>query len=102
MATKNQMSDLREHLFNTLEALSDKEKPMAIERAAAICDVAQVLVNTAKVEVQYLGVVGQQGISDFFPAAEEHRKRALPAAPQPHDKTGIRSVRTIEPKERQA
>ena len=33
---KNKIEDLRNHLFATLEALSDKENPMEIERALAI------------------------------------------------------------------
>ena len=32
---KNTLQDLRDHLFATLEALSDTEKPMEIERAKA-------------------------------------------------------------------
>ncbi|KVT04472.1 hypothetical protein WT24_23535 [Burkholderia sp. MSMB1078WGS] len=52
---------LRNHLFNALEALTDKEKPMEIERAKAIADVAQVIINSAKVEVEHLKVAGGKG-----------------------------------------
>lgn len=48
--------DLREHLFATLAALRDEEKPMDIERAKAIVDVAQVIINSAKVEVDFLRI----------------------------------------------
>lgn len=48
---KNKISDLRDHLFETLEALKDPDKPMEIERAKAISDVAQTIINSAKVEV---------------------------------------------------
>lgn len=51
---KNKIEDLRNHLFETIEALKDAEKPMDIERAKAIADVAQVVVNSAKVEVDFL------------------------------------------------
>jgi hypothetical protein len=51
---KNKITDLRNHLFETIEALKDAEKPMDIERAKAIADVAQVIVNSAKVEVDFL------------------------------------------------
>ena len=34
---KNKMTDLRNHLFATLEALQDTDNPMEIERAKAIC-----------------------------------------------------------------
>ncbi len=55
------MSDidtLREHLFDTLKALKDQDKPMEIERAKAITDTAQVIINCAKVEVDFLKANG--------------------------------------------
>lgn len=55
---KNKMTDLRNHLFATLEALQDPDKPMEIERARAVADVGRVLVETAKVEVAFLNAVG--------------------------------------------
>lgn len=55
---KNKMTDLRNHLFATLEALQDTEKPMDIERAKAICQVGSVLVASAKVEVDFINAVG--------------------------------------------
>jgi len=51
---KNKIDDLRNHLFATLEALQDKEAPMELDRAKAIADVATVVVNSAKVEVEFL------------------------------------------------
>lgn len=51
---KNKMSDLRNHLFETLEALKDEEKPMDLARAKAISEVAQTLINCAKVEIEFL------------------------------------------------
>ncbi len=54
---KNKMTDLRDHLFATLEALQDQDKPMDIERAKAIADVAKVLVDSAKVEVMFINAM---------------------------------------------
>lgn len=54
----NDINALRLHLFNTLAALQDKANPMAIERAKAISDVAQVIINSAKVEVDFAKVTG--------------------------------------------
>lgn len=51
---KNRIEDLRAHLFSTLSALRDSEKPMEVDRARAIADVAQVIVNSAKVEVDFI------------------------------------------------
>ncbi len=71
---KNNIEALRRHLFETLEALKDKENPMDIERAKAISEVSQVIINTAKVEVQYAQATGlrttgflQDGSEDALP-----------------------------------
>lgn len=78
---KNKISDLRDHLFETLEALKDKDQPMDIERARAISDVAQVIINTAKVEVDLVKAVGGSAPGGaFFNLPEESRD--LPKLPQ--------------------
>jgi hypothetical protein len=65
---KNKLEDLRDHLFATLEALQDEEKPMALDRAKAIADVAQVLINSAKVEVDYVRATDAAAAGgSFFP-----------------------------------
>lgn len=64
---KNRIDDLRNHLFATLEALQDDENPMALERAKAIAEVAQVLVNTAKVEVDFLRATDSRDGTGFIP-----------------------------------
>lgn len=63
---KNKIEDLRNHLFACLESLADTEKPMEIERAKAIADVAQVIINSAKVEVDFINKVGGVG-TNFIP-----------------------------------
>jgi hypothetical protein len=63
---KNKMTDLRDHLFATLEALQDESKPMDIDRAKAIAEVGKVLVDSAKVEVMYLKVMDGDGQSTGF------------------------------------
>jgi hypothetical protein len=60
------MSDLRNHLFETLEALKDEEKPMDLERAKAISEVAQVIINSAKVETEFLKVIDARPGNEFF------------------------------------
>lgn len=64
---KNKIDDLRNHLFETLEALKDEEKPMDIERARAVADVAKVIVESAKVEVAFLKTTGALSASGFIP-----------------------------------
>lgn len=53
--------DLRRHLFETLEALRDKKEPLDIDRAEAIAHVAQTIVNTGRLECDYLEVLGGEG-----------------------------------------
>ena len=64
---KNKIDDLRNHLFETLEALKDKDEPMELERARAVADVAKVIVESAKVEVSLLKVTGGLQGSGFIP-----------------------------------
>ena len=64
------INDLREHLFATLEGLRDKENPLDIERAKAVADVAQVVINSAKVEVEHMKVnAAFDGTGFIAPAA---------------------------------
>lgn len=58
---KNKIEDLRNHLFVTIEALLDENKPMDLDRAKAVADVAQVMINSAKVEVDFMRVTGGTG-----------------------------------------
>jgi hypothetical protein len=63
---KNTMTDLRNHLFEVMEALKDEEKPIDIDRAKAVCLVSQQLVDTAKVEVAFLEATGARNTSKFM------------------------------------
>ncbi|MNF49281.1 hypothetical protein D3C84_305490 [compost metagenome] len=67
---KNKMTDLRNHLFATLEALQDPDKPMDIDRAKAIADVGRVLVDSAKVEVMFINATdGEIKTTGFIESA---------------------------------
>jgi hypothetical protein len=79
MPVHNKIDDLRNHLFETLEALKDEEKPMELERAKAIADVAKVLVESAKVEVSFLKVTGALRSTDFLPVGDEEPRQLPPA-----------------------
>ena len=63
---KNTIDDLRNRLFATIEALIDPENPMSLDQAKAINQTAQTLINSAKVEVDYLEATGQEVGGDFF------------------------------------
>lgn len=68
MTKKYEIDDLRNHLFETMAALRDPVKPMEVERANAVVKVAQAIIGTAKVEVDYMKNVGGKG-SGFIPEA---------------------------------
>jgi hypothetical protein len=55
---KNKLTDLRNHLFETLEALKDQDNPMDVDRAKVISEVGQTLINSAKLELQFLELTG--------------------------------------------
>ncbi len=82
MPAKNKIDDLRDHLFETLEALKDEEKPMDIARAQAVANVANAIIESAKVEVSFLKVTGALKSTDFLPTDvdEPLPARALPRA----------------------
>lgn len=77
---KNRITDLRNHLFETLEALKDSEKPMELDRARAVADVARAVIESAKVEVEFLNVTGALQSTDFLPVPEETRPKLAEAA----------------------
>lgn len=60
------MLDLRNHLFETLEALKDEDKPMEIQRAHAISHVARTIIESAKMEIQFLKATGADTDGEFF------------------------------------
>ena len=64
---RNKINDLRNHLFSTLEALQDTDNPMDIDRAKAISDVAQVIINSAKIEVDFIKATGRSEGTGFIP-----------------------------------
>ena len=58
---KHSIDDVRGHLFAALERLQDNDNPMDIDRAKTIAQVAGVLVDTARVEVDFCRVTGGTG-----------------------------------------
>lgn len=72
---KNKIEDLRDHLFETIEMLKSKE--IDIETAKVITEVGQVIVNSAKTEVDFMKVVGGIGEGSGFIPLEERKQKAL-------------------------
>lgn len=55
---KNTMADLRNHLFEVLERLKDPDPatPMDVPTAESIVNVAKTLIDSARVENEYIGL----------------------------------------------
>ena len=52
---RNKINDLRNHLFEVIEMLKDEEEnSMTIEKTETIAQVAQVIINTGKLETDYI------------------------------------------------
>lgn len=60
---------LREHLFDALDSL--KAGTMDVEKAKAVSEIAQTIVNTAKVEVDFMLARGSDRGTGFVPEAIE-------------------------------
>lgn len=73
------LDDLREQLFETLKDLRAKDKPMEVERAKAISEVAQTFINSAKAEVDFVKATG----ADSTELPVFGVKKALPAPGTP-------------------
>lgn len=73
------INDLREHLFATLEALRDEKRPMEVERARAIAQVAQTVIESAKVEVSYMRELEAKG-TGFLSSDEPAKPRLVKQA----------------------
>ena len=72
------INDLRETLFDTLQGV--KAGNIDLDRAKAISELSQNIINTAKVEIDYLKAGGNvvSGFMDIKPSAP-----VLTSGPQP-------------------
>lgn len=64
----NDITKLRNVLFETLDALRNKENPLEIERAKMINETAQTIINSAKVEVDFVRATGNATTTKFLDA----------------------------------
>ena len=79
----NSIADLRKHLFDTITALKDDKKPMDLDRAKTIADVAQVVINSAKVEVDFMRMRGEGSKgTGFIPEERQIEEPATPGQPR--------------------
>jgi len=71
------IADLRQTLFDTIDAV--KNGTLDVEKARVIDQVSKTIVETAKVEVDYIRVIGE-GETTFLPP-KAGRPPALPGTP---------------------
>ena len=70
---RNKLEDLRNHLFEQLEKLSDDDiladndkLQKEIQRTDAMCKIGNVLVQSAKAEIDFLKMIGTEGTGTGF------------------------------------
>lgn len=70
---RNKIEDLRNLLFEQIEKLMDDESDTEKEtaRAEAIANLASVIVNSAKVEIDFLKMMGTEGTGTGFIPVEK-------------------------------
>lgn len=93
-AKTHTVDDLRTRLFDAIDAV--KTGALSIDQARQISDLAQVVVNSAKVEVDHLRLV-DGARSKFLPAPEHTAEPPEPdqtqqTTPKPAWPAGIKGV----------
>ena len=77
--SKRNIESLRGHLFKVLESLDDDAKPLDIARQRAVCETAQTLINSLKVEVELHAIL--RGAIDVPFVESQSNERASSADP---------------------
>jgi len=93
MSTTPHINELRQHLLDTLADLRNTQNPMEPDRARAVAQVAGVLVDSARVEVDYIKATGQD-VAAFL-----ERPAALPSpsdTPTAHNPFPVSRRHTLE------
>jgi hypothetical protein len=88
------LDDLRERLFDAIDGV--KNGTLAVDKARAINDLGQAVINSAKVEVDYLRVSAQKqsrfigSSAPALPAPGGEGAPPAPATPLPNGIVGVR------------
>lgn len=83
----NDIDTLRAHLFDTIKAV--KDGTLGVDKAKSISELAQVLVNTAKVECEHMRLTESKG-TGFIPERIEELKPGQPRLVRGHAQSGSR------------
>lgn len=90
----NDITALRSVLFDTLQRLNDPENPMPVDRAKAVGEISQTIINTAKVELEHMRITRGRGtgfMGAAIPAPEE------PIPPDERDDALLPGAATTSP-----
>ena len=77
---RNKINDLRDHLFAALERLDNDELTQdelnkEIEKAQAVAQIGTVIINSAKIEVDYVKATGMISTSsDLFKGINDQKQ----------------------------
>jgi len=72
MSDRMSMDDLRDHLDWLMKRLRDPDdKELDLDRAKLLIEAGQTVINSAKVEVDFMRVTGQMSGTGFIPVAEQ-------------------------------
>jgi hypothetical protein len=77
---RNKINDLRDHLFSALERLDNDELTMEelnkeIEKAQAVAQIGSVIIQSAKIEVDYIKATGMiESSSELFKGINEQKR----------------------------
>lgn len=85
------ITELRTCLFETLRGLQDTASPMDIDRARAINETAQTIINSAKVEVEHIKITGKNG-TGFISETELKPGKTAQAKNISQTETGTKTV----------
>lgn len=66
---ENDITALRETLFDTLRRLKSQDNPIEVDKARAINETAQTIVNTVKAEIEFMKVTGATQGTSFIPVS---------------------------------
>jgi len=73
---KNKITDLRNHLFESIELLKDGK--MEVAQAKAIAELGQTIINSGKLELDYIDKLGLPK-TEFIPLDDGKKINGLKA-----------------------
>jgi hypothetical protein len=76
---RNKISDLRDHLFASLERIDDdsltpEQIKAEVDKAKAVAQIGSVIINSAKVEIDFIKATGRiDSASEIFKSVDQKK-----------------------------